>query len=121
VVQLNLIEEQVFNGRGVSPHGLTNFPGAEVISVTPLKLDRGFPAVLFDYFFVTRVEETLPAYVETLDVISDVHQLLRGESLPDSGVERLIDFPAIDKRRFSTLLSGLETQEPDFHGPSVQV
>src|ERR1044071_443014 len=93
----------------------------QTLLVLPLELDCRPAAVLFNFCAIVGLKKTLPAHIELIGKVANVHQALALEPIANVRIELLIDLPAIDDRRSPATLGRLDAIKPDQHGPAMHV
>src|SRR5580700_587569 len=121
VMQLHLVEERKLPGYGMAQDGTTTLFRAQTIVTAPFAYETLIVAYLLDCRGVLGLKEVLPAHIQSVGEITDVHQALLFKLLPNRGIKPLINFAAIDNRRAATLLGRNHTKKTDAHRPAVHV
>src|SRR5215212_1726853 len=93
----------------------------QTVLVFPLEVHARPAAVLFNFRSIVSLKKTLPAHIQLIRKVANVHQTLALESIANFWIDVLIDVPAIDDRRFTAALRRLDAVKPDQHGPAVHV
>src|SRR4051794_14201201 len=94
-------------------YGGTKMPNTHNNVALPFEVYRSATAVVFDSSPIIRLEKPLPTDVQSSREVADVHQAFPLKLLTNARLQRLINFPAIDDRRFTTFLRGFHTIEPN--------
>src|SRR5215510_14340606 len=118
---LNLIEPDRRASFGVFDRRRRDTTDSEAILPLPLKLDPCISAVLFYFAPLVRFEEVLPAHVEVVGKVSDIHDSALFEPLSNLSVDSFIHFAAVHDRSFASGLCSLDTMEPLLQWPLVHV
>ena len=96
---------------------MASLPCPQPAASLPLAIDSVFSAVCFNLFFVFRLKDGLPRYIESRPVIPDIHDFLPLELFPNCAINSCCDPNAISDRRFSPLISGLHAEKCQTHRP----
>src|SRR5215212_6551499 len=94
---------------------------AQTVLILPLEVDRSPATVIFNFCSVVSLKKTLPAHIQLIGKVTNVHQTLVLESIANVWIELLIHLPAIDDGRLTAAHSRLDTIKPDPHGPAMHV
>ena len=75
-MRLNLIEKEYLPRLWMTDDRRTNLSSPQIVFPPPLKLDLRSSAIVLYCRPVCSAEERLPANIQTLSVVSDIHQSL---------------------------------------------
>src|SRR5215212_3296218 len=93
----------------------------QTVFVLPLEVDCSPAAVLFNFQSIVSLKKTLPAHIQLIGKVANVHQTLALESIANVWIEVMVDLAAIDDRGFTAALRRLDAIEIDQHGPAMHV
>src|SRR5208337_2861006 len=96
-------------------------PYAEVVLTHPLTGKALLAARLLDDSTILRLEEVLPAHVQSVREITNIHQALLFELLADRRIELLVHLAAVHDGRATAFLGRDHAEETDACGPAVHV
>src|SRR5262245_26094929 len=84
-----------------------------MVALSPLKLDYGAAAIIFDNLARCRLKDGRPIQIDARAIVPHIHDALLDKTgfgiLADSSE----DFTAIGEQRLPTLFGGLQTTEPE--------
>src|SRR5215217_7453005 len=120
-MQLNLIEEDHLTCLRMRDDCRRKLANTQTVFVLPLEVDCSPAAVLFHFRSILSLKKTLPAHIQLVSKVTNVHQTLVLESIANVWIELLIDLPAIHDGCFTAALSRLDAIKPNPHGPSIHV
>src|SRR5215213_6236142 len=121
MMQLNLVEEDLLVRVRMFGYCDSDFASAQRCLVDPLAVDPGSTALLFNHCSVLRAKELLPAHVQAFCEIAHVHDPFPGKTIAQIFGQQLIHAAAIDDGSLSSLCRRLHAEEPDLHGPTMQM
>src|SRR5215212_9029754 len=93
----------------------------QAILVLPLEVDCRPAAVLFNLRSIVSLEKTLPAHIQLIGKVANVHQPLPLELIANVWIEVLIHLTTIDDGRFTAALGRRYAIKPDPHRPAMHV
>src|SRR5215208_1681655 len=96
----------------------TKLPNPQAVIVFPLKLYGGSAAVVFHLGAIVGLKKPLPANIQSVGKVADIHQAFAFKSLTNARLQLTVNLPAIDERRFTTALRSFHTIEPNQHRPA---
>src|SRR5713101_8160651 len=91
-----MIEPHSLTSLGVSRDGLSYLTCPQAITAFPFKLCPSLVTILFYFSFIRGLKNILPAKVDALTVISDIHDSLADEPLFN---------PRVDPRKYFSIIS----------------
>src|SRR5438876_1863423 len=115
--QVSLIKPDRLSGFRVDRKRVANLPCPQPIASLPFAIDSVLLAVCVDLFFVVRLKDGLPRYIESRPVIPHIHDFLLLELFSNCAINSRCDSNCISDRRFSPFISGLHAEECQTHGP----
>src|SRR5690242_3057962 len=104
---MSLIKPDRLSGFGMDRNRVASLSRPQPAAALPFAIDSVLLAVYFNLFFVFRLKDGLPRYIETRPVISDIHDFLPLELFLDCVVNSRCYPDRIGDRRFPPLISGL--------------
>src|SRR3954451_24757394 len=120
-MQLNLIEENHLTRLRMRDDRGRKLANTQTVLILPFAVDCSPAAVRFNFRAIVSLKKTLPAHIQLIGKVANVHQTLPLESIANVWIELLINLPAIDDRRFTTTLGRFHAIKPNPHGPAVHV
>src|SRR5689334_5479541 len=120
-MKLNLIEEQRFTSDGVIEHSRTDLPGGKVILAFPFKINIGAATIVFYTLPVIRHEKLLPAYIQSIDEVAHIHELLFRHLTNQRRIQFPVGPAAINNGGSASLLCRLDTIEKNLHRPAMHM
>src|SRR5215213_7300725 len=93
----------------------------QTVLILPLEVDRSPATVVFNFCSIVSLKKTLPAHIQLIGKVTNVHQTLVLESIANVWIQLLIDLPAIHDGCFTAALSRLDAIKPNPHGPAMHV
>src|SRR4051794_13587263 len=120
-MELHLVEEEHLAGLGVAEYRAAPLHDAQIVLAPPLAGSAGVAACFFDYRAVLGSEEALPAHIQALAEVANVHEPLLFELTAYLGIETLVHLAAVHHRSGATLPGNGEAEKVDAAGPRGQV
>src|SRR5271157_5517080 len=94
MVQLHLVEKGKLARHRMAQHRAATLTNPQVVVANPFTGDSLLPALFLDSRAVISLKEMLPAHVEAVSEVADVHQALLLELLANLGFKPVVDLAA---------------------------
>src|SRR5919112_1807408 len=101
-MQLDLIEKDELAGLRMFDYCGRKLPNAQAVIVLPVKLYGSPAAVVFHLGAIVGLKKPLPANIQSIREVADIHQAFALKSLTNARLQLTVNLPAIDDRRFTT-------------------
>src|SRR5271157_5955593 len=121
MVQLHLVEERKFPRYGMTQHGAAALFHAKVVLAHPFANEVLFTAGLLDNRTIIGLEKMLPAHIQSIGEIANVHQPQILELTPYLRIKLLIYLAAVHDGRAAAFFSRDHAEEANACGPAVHM
>src|SRR6266700_2949130 len=105
----------------MAQHAAAALPDAQAIFSVPFGNETLLPACFLHYGAVLGRKETLPAYIQAVREIANVHESEVFKLFPDCRIELLVNLAAVNDRRATAFFRGDHAEETDSRRPGVHV
>src|SRR5207253_9190360 len=106
---------------GMPDHCRAKLARPQIIFVDPLIRYAGLFAVALDNGAVGGLKELLPAHIQAIDKVPDIHDFLLLESRANLWTKPPVYPTTIEERRRSAFPRGLRAEKPDLSRPLVHM